>query len=345
MRLKYFVVALAITLFSVGAVFAQGDPAKKITPYFQIRFFTGMSYVDDDLNGGESDIDFRENQLVTTRMGLKGTAGKLSGNVEVGLKGSSYSNAVYLRHAYAKYTTGNLEILFGQTWTPYFALMDSQAEDFVGIGYGATYDGRLPQVRVTYYGAYVALIQPTTIASGTTASTNDSVTPKVATGYNYKSKLLDISPGFALTYEKPETGDGILSWLAYVHGSLKFFNPFYSTFNATFSQNPGDFGIYQKSIVSLKGDSITSGGNAKGTDDVYVFEGFLELGYKFEMGKLGGGVGYVRNFDNKDDRIAYFVQFCFYVEQNFKITPSFLYVDQIEEGSEFVTGVKLQANF
>ncbi len=384
MKLKSLLAAMFIVIFAAGMALAQD---KKIDPYFQVRMFLGAHYADEDLGSGKSDFDYMENGMLTSRFGLKASVDKLSGQLEVGLKTNSYANALYLRHLYAKYKSDmGVEVLFGQTWTPYFALMGCQSEDFVGIGYGATYDGRLPQLRLTWKGVYIAAISPKGILNGGDSSTttyytyddndsgvvgdttgvaldkqtikvdNDNYMPKVAIGYEYKSDMLDIGPGFAINYTKTTTVDSlgagpvvekVTSFIGYVHGKVKA-DAFYTSFNATFALNPKNFGIYDTSIAPLDGNSVSvNTGLGTEDNDVYQFEGFVEFGYKLSLGTVSGGVGYVKNFEKVDEqRIAVYGQICIPVVKGFKVTPSVLYVNQLDdEGSELIAGVKLQADF
>jgi len=379
MKLKSLIAAMFIVVFAAGMALAQ---EKKIDPYFQVRVFFGAHYADKDLG---KDFDYMQNGMLTSRFGLKASLDKLSGQVEIGLKPNSYGNTLYLRHLYAKYKSDmGVEVLFGQTWTPYFALMGCQSEDFVGIGYGATYDGRLPQLRATWNGLYVAALSPRGITNAGDSSSStyfiydptlaaddpletatvsvdyDNYMPKVAIGYEYKSDMFEIGPGFALNYTKKTTDDDtddtndsvtkVTSFIGYVHGKVKT-GDFYTKFNATFAQNPKDFGIYQVSIAPLDGNGVSGGFNGKsGNNDVYVFEGFVELGYKLGIGAASAGVGYVKNFEDaaarKEQRLAVYGQICMPVVKGFKVTPTLLYVNQLDdEGSELIAGVKLQANF
>jgi|GEM_PF-2959208 len=381
MKLKSLIAAMFIVVFAAGMALAQ---EKKIDPYFQVRVFFGAHYADKDLG---KDFDYMQNGMLTSRFGLKASLDKLSGQVEIGLKPNSYGNTLYLRHLYAKYKSDmGVEVLFGQTWTPYFALMGCQSEDFVGIGYGATYDGRLPQLRATWNGLYVAALSPRGITNAGDSSSSTSYTvpddgandvdavpvtiateydnfmPKVAIGYEYKSDMFEIGPGFAINYTKKAVTDNtvagggavtttkVTSFIGYAHGKVKA-GDFYTKFNATFAQNPKDFGIYQVSIAPLDGNGVSGGFNGKsGNNDVYVFEGFVELGYKLGIGAASAGVGYVKNFEDaaarKEQRLAVYGQICMPVVKGFKVTPTLLYVNQLDdEGSELIAGVKLQANF
>ncbi len=363
MKFKTLFAAMLIVFMAAGMAFAQ---EKKIDPYMSVRMWLGVDYVDA---GGQTDFDFMEHALITSRLGFNGTLDKLSMKVEVGLKDNSYGKGLYVRHFYGKYKSGGLEVLFGQTWTPYTYIMGCFAGDFVGLGYGATFDGRLPMVKIGYAGLYIAAIQQKGIFNGsdssssttqtvdtttsdaaqavdstTTTTDYDNYMPKVAIGYEYKSDTLEIGPGFAINYTKIDGGSSVTSFIAYVHGKVKFGAPFIK-FNATVSQNPGDFGIIQTSAVLPLGTNGLSGSNAKGADDVYVFEGFIDLGYKLGFGTASIGAGYVNNFETKDERLALYAQVLIPVQKYFKVVPTVLYIDHFEDqGRELVAGVKLQAD-
>ena len=137
------------------------------TPYIFMRMTLGAwhrsdhykdNYLSTPMVRKTDDTDYWQKIFATSRFGLNAQQGALAGNVEFGL---ADPNIVSLRHLFFTYTYRKLGILVGQTWTPYSFFAGEKADDdSCMIGFGTTYDSRLPQVKVTLYGFYIDVIRP-----------------------------------------------------------------------------------------------------------------------------------------------------------------------------------------
>jgi hypothetical protein len=332
----------------------EKDPVKSITPYLKIQADLGYVYKSKEASGvGESDLDYYNNLLGTSRVGVKGEQGKIKGNVELGL--DAPNNKTSLRHAYGTYNFGCGEVLMGHTWTPYTFLSSMVRGGKFGIGYGATYDPRQNQIKLTMSNAYVSFMDPNTAniagPTGVIATTNiDTLLPKTALGYEYKAKMFSVGPGlvFNAVQVKEENvpaltnldGEFLLSWMAYVHGKMNLAALMIKG-NLAFGMNTGNLGVgTQYATLKTSGD---------GFENTKTIEGFVDVGYDLKFVNLVSGIGYLWadncDWTEKDQNLSLYIQGDIPIEKNLKATPYINYVNKFKdssgtkEGSEVYVGV------
>jgi len=390
MKLRSLFATILAVVFSTGMLFAQDAPAKKISPYAQIRYQIGVHSTSKELNAkttGERDTDLMNDLLATTRVGANFKNGKFKGKVELGLKGANAGNAVYMRQAWFSYDMGFANILMGQTYTPYAFFSSDKAYDDGFNGFGSTYDGRLPQIKVSAMGASLTLVTPSTknmikskdavdadysddanlifavdAVKSTSASSIDAIMPKIVLSYEYKNSMFSVGPGFAINAVKFDSdkaasaakaldGETLVSWLAYVHGTVNVAD-FYAKINASYAQNGGDFGLCASKTAATYA-TINADGDA--FENTYSMEGYIELGYKVMGATVAAGVGYLRAdndlYEAADAQLAYFGEVIIPVTKNFTVTPVVHYYDFLkdasdtkEQGNDLFAGVKVQVN-
>jgi len=361
MKVKSGFAGLLITLFSAGMVFAQDVPDKQLDPYFQLRFQAGVTHTSSERNvatTGQNDTDFSEKVMVTSRAGLKGQNGKIKGHLEIGLKGNTDANALYLRHLYGTYDAGFATLLIGQTYNPYYMPSSCVSDDLANNGFGSGYDGRLPQIKLTKSNAYIAFIEPSTSnaldgSGGALAGSSiDVFFPKTAIGYEFKTDMIDIGPGIAYNGTKVNDptstvdGEWVHSVIGYVHGKVRA-GDFNVQFNGYGGINTGDFGIsgVPTSNAAISGTSL---------ENTVAFAGYVELGYNISGNILtiGSGGAYAKNDvnDKADSQYMIFGQICMPVEKNFIVSPNVVYKDYLKsasgakQGREVFGGLKFQYN-
>jgi hypothetical protein len=281
-----------IISFSVVSGFGQ-DTGLKFDPYISVRAFFGYhkAFIPENdkavYTDNETDLIYR--LQANSRFGVNFTSGKVRGVAELGLQNHSTAttsgNYVYLRLANITYDFGLFQITLGQDYTPYTwcAIDADYADDNNMTGFGASYDGRQPLLRIESQGFYIVFISPgRTVKNGSAYSGTGSdpvlgsysgdttaLFPKTAAGYDYKSNGFIAGFGGAINAVKindsvedstpPVDIDGktILSYIAYLHGDM-ILGIIRLRLNFAFGQNAGNFGIVLNPGVSAGNfDSIT----------------------------------------------------------------------------------------
>jgi hypothetical protein len=340
---KTCIMILGIAAFISAPVLVMAQSVDGLTPYAQIRVWTGYVKQSKELTGTtKADTDYSL-RLGTTRFGVKGKTGDLEGLVEIGLDGvnddATKSIKVNTRKAYAIWNMSpDIKFLVGQDEAPFTCYANTFANDDAFVGFGATAPARDVQLKATMYNFYVDLLNPTTkITIGTISGTSkntDVMYPKIAFGYDYKMETEDkslsilVSPGFAyqsLKIDKQgDTLDGkkINSMLAYCHASVKM-GGFSILANVGYGINTENLGInYSKAFAAAQSSIeplgatayVSTKAEASGTSikNTKSIEGFIDAGYDFGAAEVRGGLGYVQaknpNWDKTDKQMAYYAQ-------------------------------------
>ncbi|MCP4129847.1 MAG: hypothetical protein GY754_02410 [bacterium] len=326
------VLFLSIAFLS-GEGFAQAKKSKKglgghIKPYGNLYLFFGGNYASTYNSGQTQSIDtdllYRIND--NSNLGFSFTYKKYSGVFELGIDDIDNDRKVKIRKAYGEYKLGFGDLLIGQNWSPYVCGSHESADYYRSEGFGAMYEDPTLQIKVSIGGFYIDLMKPyiptremsleqainfPTSGSGSSNEYKDvkierDVTtgqpmeyikfffPKVALGYEYKSKAFSIAGGIAgNVYYIDNTEDDIqfskkwiYSYLAYVNTDFKFFG-FSAKFSGGFLVNPANFGI----TVQSAGNTTYTGGAAMALEniatgeweikDTWNVQSYLELGYRF----------------------------------------------------------------
>lgn len=357
------VVTIAAT---AGALAALAAPAMaETTPYGSVRMTTFWNTVDTEtagINNGTT-TDFKENLHANSRLGVDFSNGTHGGKIELGL---GTGTGVSVRHAYGteKFNFGT--VLVGQTENPYYLFSASVAkDDGVNNGYGALWDTRTPQIKLTLNnGFYVAAMMPTTYSTSTTTALDTGATenylPKMNVGYEGKAGNFAYGAGVVgQTYKQTvayaagppvvaAANDTVTSLLGYFHGKLTA-GAAAMQFNLGVGQNIGDMGFMNANATPT--NRFTAG------KDTTTIEGYVQGSYTLSpMLGLNAGVGYVQDdndsFLNKDNRMMMFVNTNITVAKGFVVTPELAYFDQLDQAAtnvkgdkEYLVGARWMMNF
>ena len=240
--------------------------------------FTSTSSKDN--KAGDDSVTTLQNDLQTNaRFGVKFTKGdNLSGQIELGVEGSGNSvpgatggNTVYTRLMFATYKFSGGSVMIGQNYTPWTMLTDQVfGSDDGNIGYGALYDSRQPQFKISSdTGLWIdfarnqngALAGTTKVASGIwgsvtrTYSYNDDVQynqiPKMGIGYDGKVGNSTFGVGFAYQTYK-EQNDSLTEFSTYTSPdglNTNVHDVHYAGFN--FSDDVQSYLVYAHGTVAV----------------------------------------------------------------------------------------------
>jgi hypothetical protein len=361
---------LAFVLAIPFQAFAE-DAAFKFDPYASIRAYFG--YHKSSVPSSITTVTDDQTDLVyelqgNSRIGANYKVGdKITGVVELGLNSAS-GNLVYIRLANATYDFGIAKLEVGQDYNPYawFANTDL-IEDGNLIGFGALYDGRTPQVKISSNGFYLDFIglQRVTTNLGVTVADTTAYLPKIAIGYDYNANGIQVGAGGAYNSYKINDstlavdGKTITSWLGYVHGDV-LFGIIGIMANAGYGQNAGNFGLATtpgtanalSSVSYTTSDyAVAAGSTIKNSTH---FEGYInpyvnltpqltvDLGLGYAQSKSGV------SGSKADGQIEYTVDAVYHVDKNLSFSPTVSYRDYQKDsagdkqGSEYYAGVKVQ---
>jgi len=370
---KIFLLTIAISAIMSGARLSAESTelsVKKTDIYAVIKVYYG--YRNSSPESGESETDLAYRLQSNSRFGLKAEIENVRVNVELGLM-----SPVYLRLAYATAVYGDLKITAGQDYTPYdWTASGDYVDDNNCLGFGASYDGRLPLIRLELYGAYLSLITPSRATPGITGSgasgaVKDTTVlfPKTAIGYDYISGLSVLGFGGVVNAVKindplcSADGKNIVSWFGYAHTNACL-GSFILRGNFAYGQNSGNFGILNTttgnpdtmalsagfSSFSASSSAVPAGTKIKSTTCI---EGYINPQYMITSAlTIGGGVGYARaendTYKSPDAQICYFADIKYNLSRYISIMPGFVYRDYMKDkdgnrqGSEYYAGTQVQ---
>lgn len=173
---EYFMVKVLVTMTAAAAilspsvVFADDD---YLNPYAQARVYSG--YVDQSKksNAASAAVDGKNDtevimKNVNARLGVKGKKGTLEGVAEIGLGKDAGTTAATTRHIYGIWNfMDNMSLLFGQTEAPYAFYSNCATDGNLNMGYGTTHQDRDLQMKLTVFGGYIDILNPTVTPAGT----------------------------------------------------------------------------------------------------------------------------------------------------------------------------------
>lgn len=365
MKFKTFLLALIVAVFAIG-MYIEASAADGVTPYFQVRMWTGYNKYSKEANTatGKADMDLSQDQPFTggANMGMKGEMNNVKGNVEVGfLPGTT---GLHLRHLYATYSLGGADLLFGRTWTPYTNLAaNNVADDEVNAYDASTYDGRQPQIRLTFAKMfYIDLISPTLGTSMVTSAYTDIVLPKLAAGVMIPAGPAVVSVHFVYQTVKIVKENGGSATATALDG--KKLNSMTLPFSIKLNMAPLALNLGGYVLGKNMGDmGFTTWGDTKADfDGVNAIKDNKSMGFKGDVsfdagvGKLNVGAAYETSKNGttgaKDDKMmSYYANFMYNLEKNFYIAPAWWRVDKkkngsgVKEGTIDKFGLKFQASF
>lgn len=350
MRLKVLLLA-AIFAISVMGFYSPAQAADGINPYVTIAQWAGWTSKSKEqmaATNGKSDTDYGQEKFANggTLMGIRGEKNGVKAQFEFGAREGSASDANFFRnrHLWASYQMGAVELFFGQTLAPYVVLSgaDYRSGDAMANA-GACYDGWLSQIRLSFFGVYVQIMNPNGVSG--IGSKQDSVIPKVAAGYMFKTDTFSVgvnAVGQQVKYDQETTtstldGKAITAWLANVIFKGQF-GPANIAFVGYYAQNPGEMGFLSlnsnKAVVANTGDKY---------DNVKVMGGKVDAGFKIgTVAKINGGVAFEKaksdndrlstsssgyGTEGKDDFLAYYVNVQLFLADNCFVAPQVKVLD------------------
>lgn len=369
------VVTIAAT---AGALAALAAPAMaETTPYGSVRMTTFWNTVDTNATGinNGSTTDFKENLHANSRLGINFSNGTQGAKVELGVG----TAGVTTRHIYGTQKFDFGTVLVGQTENPYYIFSASVAkDDGVNNGYGALWDTRTAQIKLTLNnGVYFAAMMPTDYSwSATNAlatGTTENYLPKMNVGYDGKTGNLGYGFGVVgQTYKQtvaaagavPELNDTVTSVLGYLHGKYAS-GPFGMQFNLGVGQNIGDMGFMNANATTSAAGAtnrFVSKTATMDSENTTTIEGYVQGSYTLSpMLNLNAGVGYVQDsndtFYQDDNRMMMFVNTNITLAKGFVVTPELAYFDQLDQAGtkggakpldgdkEYLVGARWMMNF
>ncbi len=335
---------IVMSLIALTVVAAMAAPAVADYKFYgSVRMMTFWKTVDNPDADNDSDLvwDLQGN----SRFGLRAKTGDIAGRIE-------YGTGVNLRLLYATWSFDGGTLLLGQTYNPYTFFSDQAADaDWGFLAYGALYDGRQPQIKISLdNGFYVSAIRPAVSDLGTGGDV-DTVLPKLAAGYKFKAQNVKANVGAAYQMFNVEAGafdETITSWLLYVNATTMV-GP--ATLKATvhYGQNVGNFGFVRRDAASV----VVVGNDI---EDTTSYGGFVQAGFKAaDNVKVVAGLGYACSDNDKykdpDAEMSFFVQAPITIAKTFFVVPEFSYFDGmddaagVEESDTWFLGAKWQMNF
>ncbi len=363
---KYLVILLVAALAIFGAYVPQANAADGITPYVNYQSWTGWDHRSKEIMGanGKADYDFTHNLVGTgaTNMGLNAEKNNVKMKAELGPRGTQWdgANNIRIRHFYITYKIGEVEMLCGQTGSPYANPNPNDvANGDIMVTSGTSFDYWTQQLRFTAFGAYINIMRPVTYlivgsnypgpapaaaTYGYPASNNnlDYVYPKLAAGYTFKTDMFSIAANGVfqqLKYDDKATGgastmDGAKLTSYLVNFIFKGnFGPASVNVSGFYGQNIGNMGFFSCNGGTSGAPNYSNFARANATTDGYEntksMGGNVGAGFKVGIAKIDVGVGYESDKNDmyttakskKDDSLTYFVACAFAVEQNFWIVP------------------------
>lgn len=342
--MKKFLVVLALVAFAASAMAADWGL------YGSMRFATFYVNADKDLNGGESDTDFKV-------FGLQGNS-RIGANVKVNDKFTANfelavsSSGVATRKLWGQYDFGALKLRIGQDYTPtdvaasgYFDQVIVNDNDLAG--FGAYYESRKEQIKLIFpFGLEFALVKNTQ----TDTAKYDVTTPRFEASYAVKAGMVNGKVfGAYQTYSAETESAATFDTSSYVAGAAVKVKAGMVGVSAT--------GFYGSNLQAVKpvdtGSVLVAPTKNEDTTD-YGFALAVFANPADNM-KVEVGYGYQASDNDdmkqKDDAQSYYVNLQYTVAKGFFIQPEITVIDYMEnaaggkEGKATYFGAKWQMNF
>lgn len=340
---------------AAGALTALALPAlADTTMYGSARVGTNWNKI--PTTGTDHQSDFDMPLIGTSRLGVNFSSGDIGGKVELGFgtiaTATPNTNALYGRLLYGTYKFGAGKILVGQDYNSYYLISaqttgGATSGDNVNNSFGALYDGRQPQIKVTLNnGLYFAAIQPS-VSSGTAGS--KIMIPKLNVGYAGKAGTVGFGAGVVgQLYKNQAINEDILSYLGYANATVGA-GPLTIKANLGYGQNMGNMGFLNNGLTS---NTYVVGAK----EDTNSLEGYVQVSLKAsDMLSLNAAVGYAVDsndtYAKDDNRMLVFVNAPMTVAKGFSITPEVAMIDELDtlaggKGTKtYYIGAKWQMDF
>lgn len=355
---KLFVCFLAVAMvFAFTAPVMAGD----WNFYGNTRFQT-FSQTVDNVAGVDDDTDTVWLMQNNSRFGGKVSAGDISGHIEVsaGSVASGGTNNIGLRHLTGTWNFGAGSLLVGHTWAVVTNLLSNAAADqgFGLLGIGSVFQARRDQIRLTFGGLKIGLLEPAHTAGATfVGAENDTTLPKIEVAYRFATDMFWIEP--FLGYNTFDQGTGIgnntesITSMVYGFKGKVNFGPMFVGAGFSMGSNGAEYG--------LAGQKLNAVWDGATVQDVDYMEYMLNAGFKMsDMVTFEAGYGYATNelevaaVKTEDPSFAYYIQADISLAPGVHLIPEYAVIDadevttagvSTEEASTSYIGAKWQINF
>jgi len=289
---------------------------------------------------GDDSATTLQNELAgNSRFGVKFDQGSLNGQFEMGIKDATGGNGLYTRLMYGTYKFGSGTLLFGQTYNPWTMFSDQvYGADNGNIGFGALYDSRQPQVKITLNsGLYIALVTPHDGTDLVAGSVQYNEFPKIGVGYNGKAGNTTFGAGFAFnTYKEKNDAanwdEDVNSFLIYARAAVGVGSVTVKT-QVHYGQNLANFGIGGRPNGAA---TLNATGGIDNTDG---WGGFAQVGVKVSpTASVVAGAGFTRDSmaDTDYDQTTAFINVPIEIAPHFHVVPEFDYFHYNHPGASHI---------
>lgn len=307
------------------------------------------------VNPSDTNTDFDMHLATTSRLGINFSNGALAGKVEVG---GSNSNTRLLYGTY-KFDFGTL--LVGQNYNGYYVgsaqVAPIAADDNTNINYGALWDQRQAQIKLTLNnGVYLAAIQSTVPVT----ASSELLIPKLNVGYEGKADNITFGGGIVgQTYKEQLIKKDIVSVMGYAHGTLQA-GPAALLVNLGVGQNTGNMGLTSGNAAGPTAGPAAAYAGATNvyanSKDTISIEGMIQGSYTVSpVVKVNAIFGYAQDdnttFTKVDNRMSVTVNAPVTLAKNVTIIPEFDYIDQLDQrngtkgNKDYIYGAQMRIDF
>ena len=397
-------VIMSTIILVTSAMRAEAEVTDHIKPYGNLYMFYGYleskTYDAAEVVDTDNDTIYKINNH--SNLGFNFQYNKYRGVFELGIDDYENDREVKIRKAYGVYKLDFGELMIGQGWNPYVKWSHEAANYSRSEGFGALYEDPSNQIKfTTNFGAYIDIIRPNVATEKyyteqevdnpdlsdpsntefilveiereiTTRQPLDnikSMIPKIAIGYDYKTKNFNVglgAAGNAYYIDKTENVEfnknWIISYLFYFNSYLELDN-FIMNLSGGYAINPANFGI---SVMTNGNTTYSPGASAAVYNiatgnyeikDTWNVQGYLELGYKIKgniLLHLGYGfsvVDYPIEGTKKDYAMEYYLNAKFNLGGLIALTPAVSVreylkdMDGKKEGRDIYAGVLATVSF
>lgn len=309
------------------------------------------------VNPSDTNTDFDMHLASTSRLGLIFTSGDVTGMIEYGAAAGNAN----IRLLYGTYKFNFGTLLVGQNYNGYYVgsaqVAPIAADDNVNINYGALWDQRQAQIKLTLNnGVYLAAIQSTVPVT----ATSELLIPKLNVGYEGKADNITFGGGIVgQTYKDQSIKKTITSLMGYAHGTLQA-GPAALLVNLGVGQNTGNMGLTSGNATgATAGPAATYIGATNvyaNSKDTISIEGMVQGSYTVSpVVKVNAIFGYAQDdnsgFKKVDNRMSVTVNAPVTLAKNVTIIPEFDYIDQLDQkggtkgNKDYIYGAQMRINF
>lgn len=331
-------------------------------------------YVADDFgdvaqaDGEEDDWGLQWNFQSNSRIGAKAKADKVSGHIELALKGSDGGDIdVGTRRAYGLWKfTDNAALKVGKDFSPVTRFCSGQvfAEDTAHLGSGQFYAKRPGQIGLQIGGFEIAAITNALVTTGIAPANSDPDwnLPKLEAAFQLKFGNFDLRPFGGVQYFKIDQAASTLtddleiwSYVAGIDGSLSL-GAFYLAGQISYGQNWSNAN-WANSRVTANSSSLASLDGTDDVNDAVSWMAMLVAGLnftpqlKFEVGAAYRSDDPDTPGSDPDEMWQVYVQSVITLAPGVFLVPEVGYFDLmdnaagVDQGYQWYAGAKWQIDF